>query len=69
MKCHCVIIIELKQKDGQRERKRHLIRAVSVVVTLIYFHTICLLLGNFPGVDFKGQKKRRKIVVLCSRPP
>ena len=34
MKCHCVIIIELKQKDGQRERKRHLIRAVSIVVTL-----------------------------------
>ena len=30
MKCHCVV-----KNDGQRERKRHLIRAVSIVVTLI----------------------------------
>ena len=69
MKTHCVVIKELKQKRRATGAKTSL---NSHCFNLYYCYLISYNLftvGEFCGVDFKGQKKRRKIVVLCSRRP
>ena len=63
MKCHGVVIIELKQKRRATGARTSL---HSHCFNLYYSYLISYNLftvENFPGVDFKGQKKRRKL--LC----